>query len=160
VTGISATVRLHTDAQRAAALITTDTAALLGDEVGIDIRRGPVIRQRVTFELGAPETDGLSTRWSLAWQPVGPTTALPAFSGALAVRGMTDGTSALCATGAYLPPLGVVGVIVDRVIGHRVAEASVEQFLAGVARRLERAAVQASGRDWRGPERAPDLRPA
>lgn len=159
MTSISATVPLRTDRQRAAACLSSDPRSLLGDEVGVELRRGPTIRQHVAVELGAPATVGDSTRWPLSWRPVGHAKALPAFAGTLELSEHDDGTTTLQVTGAYRPPLGLVGIIVDGAIGHRLAEASIEHFAAGLARRLDRASVLREG-PRRGPERGPDLRPA
>jgi hypothetical protein len=127
--------------------------------VGIELGRGPSIRQQVAVELGAPETFDERTRWPLRWEPVGHTTTLPGFVGTLEVCEDDDGTTTLQVAGEYRPPLGLVGVIIDGAIGHRVAEASVEHFVIALARRLDRAWVLREG-PWRGAEPAPDLRPA
>jgi hypothetical protein len=137
----------------------SDPLALLGDEVGVELRRGPTIRQHVAVELGTPVSLGETTRWPLSWQPVGHNKALPAFAGTLEIAEHDGESTTLQVTGGYHPPLGLVGIIVDGAIGHRLAEASIEHFVAGLARRLDRASVRRE-EPWRGPERAPDLRPA
>ena len=45
----------------------------------------------------------------------------------------------LTMTGTYDPPLGTAGDVIDRVLIHRLAANVVEDFLAAVAERLERA---------------------
>ena len=159
MTTVHACAPLHADRLRAVECLSSDARSLLGDEVGIDLRRGPTIRQQVEVELGVPATFGGATRWPLSWEPIGHTRALPAFSGTLEVAEDDEGMTTLEVAGTYRPPLGLVGIIVDGAIGHRVAEASIEHFVAVLARRLDRAASRRA-RPWRGPERSPDLRPA
>lgn len=158
MTNVHARAPLRTDRLRAVECLSSDHRSLLGDEVGVDLRRGPSIRQPVVVELGVPTTLGGTTRWPLSWEPIGHARALPAFSGTLEVAEHDDGTTTLQVAGIYRPPLGLVGIIVDSAIGHRVAEASIEHFVGALARRLDRASVQRAG-PWRGPERAPGLRP-
>ena len=158
MTEVTATAPLHIDAARTQELISMEPG-LLGDEVGVDLRHGPAIRQPVAIDLGAPVTAPGRAAWALGWQPRGHTVTLPAFEGTLEVVDSERGEADLRLTGSYRPPLGVVGIIVDGVIGHRVAEVSIEHFVAAAARRLDRAAVQGS-RPWHGPDRPADLRPA
>jgi hypothetical protein len=158
MTEVSAATPLRIDSARVRELLAGDPG-LLGTEVGVELRRGPVIRQAVAIELGSPQSDPTGTRWSLHWEPVGHTTTLPAFEGVLEVLDGDDGTAVMRLCGSYHPPLGVVGLIVDGVIGHRVAEVSIEHFVGGVARRLDRAAARSANGRWRAAERPSDLRP-
>ena len=158
MTHVRASVPLRTTLPHATRVLARGASSVLGDEVGVELRRGPAIRQRVAVDLGEAVPTGDASRWALSWEPIGHTVVLPAFSGSLEIRELEDGTTSLEVAGSYRPPLGLVGVIVDGAIGHRVAEISIEHFAAGVARRLDHAAVQRDGRNWRGPELAPDLR--
>jgi hypothetical protein len=158
MTAIDVSAPIRSDRQRATTLIEGDARTVLGDEVGLDVRAGPAIRQPVAIALGARSRTGPAARWPLSWEPVGHDAALPAFVGTLEVCDLDDGTTRLRVCGEYRPPLGVLGLVVDKVIGHRLAEASIEQFAMGVARRVDRAASRAAS-PWRGPEAAPDLRP-
>jgi hypothetical protein len=157
MTAVSVTVPLRTDRARAVACLAADPTTVLGDEVGVDLRRGPAVRQDVAVQLGGANTTGDRTSWPLSWEPVGHARTLPAFSGTLEVRDTGDAT-ALHVSGSYRPPLGLVGIIVDSAIGHRVAEASIEHFASSVARRLDRAAMS-TGVRWAPAERPPDRRP-
>jgi hypothetical protein len=159
MTEVTAAAPLRIDAAQARDLLASDPA-LLGDEIGVDLRRGATIRQHVDVELSGPEQAPGGTRWTLTWVPVGHPTTLPAFEGVLEIRDEDDGATVLQVCGAYRAPLGLVGIIVDGVIGHRVAEASIEAFVASASRRLDRAAAHRQSQSWRGPERPADLRPA
>ena len=141
MTQISAAARLRTEPERAVEVLVSDPAPLLGHEVGVVMRHGGDFHQDVVFDLGPPETDGSVTRWPIHWQPAGHTTVLPAFAGTLEVGGDAH-RATITVSGAYRPPLGIVGVIVDSTIGHRVAEVSVEGFVRSLARRIDHAAVQ------------------
>jgi hypothetical protein len=156
---VHASVPLRTTLPRAAEVLVIEARFVLGDEVGVALRRGPAIRQRVAVDLGGAEPADAASRWALSWEPVGHTVLLPAFSGTLEICELDDGTTCLEVAGTYRPPLGLVGVIVDGAIGHRVAEVSIEHFAAAVARRLDHAALRRERQGWPEPEPAPDLRP-
>jgi hypothetical protein len=146
VTEISAAAPLRSDRQGAVNAVVTDADSVLGRDVGADHLPGPALRQEVTMDLGTPVANGDTTRWPLAWEPTGHRTTLPAFHGILEVADAVDGGAMVRVTGAYRPPLGLLGAIVDSVIGRRLAEMTIEDFVAGVARRIDRTAVLANAR--------------
>jgi hypothetical protein len=51
---------------------------------------------------------------------------------------LTDTETQFEFKGFYQPPLGPLGKAIDAVIGHRIAEASVHQFVTNVAEYLQR----------------------
>jgi hypothetical protein len=141
VNEITAVAQLSSARQGAVEALVTDAAAVLGHHVGVDHIPGPPLRQEVTIGLGTPVSNGDTTRWALTWEPVGHQATLPAFRGVLEVDDAVDGGATVRVTGTYRPPLALLGAIVDRVIGHRLAEATIEDFVAGVARRIDRHAA-------------------
>jgi hypothetical protein len=63
--------------------------------------------------------------------------------GQLEIYPLTATETQLDFSGEYDPPLGVVGDAVDAAIGHRVAEASVQRFVADVGAYLRKALGEA-----------------
>ena len=75
---------------------------------------------------------------------------LPSFHGRLLVESSGDDITVL--TGTYRPPLGVIGALGDRLLGHRVAQHTVEELLAKVGRAVEEQARQRERvAPWRPP---------
>jgi hypothetical protein len=59
-------------------------------------------------------------------------------SATLFVYPLTKTETQLDFVGQYEPPLGKLGDVVDAVVGHRIAEASVHRFVADVAEFLRK----------------------
>ena len=100
---------------------------LLG-EVGV----GPVgtrLRRRVTIQLGPPVRFPSMTSLPLVWEPVGLEGLLPRLDANLELGALGQDRTQLAISARYRPPLGVVGRTIDRVLLHRVAEATVKDFL-------------------------------
>ena len=71
----------------------------------------------------------------VGFQPSVPSPLFPAFSGNLSTRPAdADARTILELTGTYEPPLGSIGQAVDGAIGHRIAQRSIENLLAKMAR--------------------------
>jgi hypothetical protein len=125
--------------------------------IALNMRSGARLQQDVVVEIGLPVSDEHLTRWPVSWHPVGHARVLPAFEGELELADTAPGTE-LTVSGSYRPPLGVVGVIVAGMVGHRVAEASVEGFIAATARRIDAAVSAAHADRWVGQEAPAGLR--
>ena len=97
--------------------------------------RGTRLQQEVGLRMGAPTGAGATRSWSLEWDPVADPVVLPAFTGHLSLR-LLDRGGILRLTGSVRPPLGMVGLIVDTTVAHRVAEVVAENFLRIAARRV------------------------
>jgi hypothetical protein len=100
---------------------------LLG-EVGVG-PLGPRLGRRVAIRLGEPVRFPSMTSLPLTWEPVGLEGLLPRLEGDLELGSLGDDRTQLAISARYRPPLGVVGRAVDRVLLHRVAEATVKDFL-------------------------------
>lgn len=99
---------------------------------------GPVkLSKRVWAELGEPDLRPDRVIQRLTWRAAGAAGLFPSMEAELEFSPM--GTALTCITfhGNYVPPLGAVGRGADRVLLHRVAEASVRALLTRVAQRLE-----------------------
>ena len=100
---------------------------LLG-EVGV----GPLgarLRRQVKIRLGEPVGFPSMTSLPLTWEPVGLEGLLPRLDATIEVGALGEDRTQLAISARYRPPLGVVGQAVDRVLLHRVAEATLKDFL-------------------------------
>ena len=100
---------------------------LLG-EVGV----GPLaarLRRQVRVQLGEPVRFPSMTSLPLTWEPVGLEGVLPRLDADLELGSLGEGRTQLAISARYRPPLGVVGQTLDRVLLHRVAEATLKDFL-------------------------------
>jgi hypothetical protein len=158
---VVATMPLHSTAPAMAAMTTDPLGCITGsrgpDASGrhlsrIAVNRGSTrLEQDIAVSVGYGTHEAGAVRWPVHWRPIGHTKVLPAFAGELVLRFVEEGGAVLRLSGTYRPPLGVVGVIVDATIGHRIAEASVEDFLRVVARRIEAEAQRRACGDTVGP---------
>jgi hypothetical protein len=91
--------------------------------------------------LGSSDTEGPTglpnaTRIELQWTAVGRPALFPTMRAELAIYPGPDLGTRLDLSGIYKPPFGPLGAVLDVVVGHRVAEACVQQFVSDVAARL------------------------
>lgn len=100
-----------------------------GIEVGTDIAISVnSIESQPKEGMSSPQTK-INLEWKAAKMP----RLFPLMKAELAVYPLTSTETQLSLTGNYEPPLGVVGSMIDSVVGHRIAEASVHQFINDVA---------------------------
>jgi hypothetical protein len=78
------------------------------------------------------------TRIGLSWKAAGDPGLFPTMTAELALYPLSGSETQLDLHGSYAPPLGPLGVAIDALLGHRVAEASVHQFMVDVAEQLRR----------------------
>lgn len=72
----------------------------------------------------------------------------PKFEGTLVVWGEGErNRSYIELDGAYRPPLGTAGQILDEAIGHRIAESTAREFLKDLKRAVETRERQPAGTD-------------
>ena len=71
---------------------------------------------------------------AIRWEATGPGGALfPALDADITLSPAGDDATKLMVAGVYRPPLGVLGAGLDRVIMHRVAEATIGVFAQDIA---------------------------
>jgi hypothetical protein len=116
-----------------------DHAQRLLIEVGFDLRGARVSRQ-VEIAIGMPLHSNGKTTLPLTWRSAGLESLFPRFDADLEVAPLGPGRVQLALTGRYEPPLGPVGRLADRALLHRVAEATVKDFVERVASALTSAA--------------------
>ena len=103
-----------------------------GDHLLTEIGVGPLgsrLGRRVTIQVGQPVRFPSMTSLPLVWEPVGLDGLLPRLDANLELGALGKERTQLAISARYRPPLGVVGRTVDRVLLHRVAEATVKDFL-------------------------------
>jgi len=95
----------------------------------------------VSIELGPPDDTALGSgrpayRIPLTWRAVKASGAFPMMKAELQIYPLTPTETQLELAGTYEPPLGALGRTIDKALLHRLAEASVLQFIQEVARYL------------------------
>jgi hypothetical protein len=104
-------------------------------EVGFETPGGR-IHKTVELEIDQPLRLGFSTLLPIRWRAAGLSNLFPVMEADVEVAALGPERSQLSFIGRYNPPLSVVGLTVDRVLLHRVAEATSKDFLDRMAQRL------------------------
>lgn len=107
---------------------------LLG-EVGIG--DGPRIDRTVAIEIGDAVRLAAGVVLPFSWRAVTGARLFPAFEADLELAGLGVDRTQLSINARYTPPMGAIGRAIDRALLHRVAEATVKDFLDHVAIALE-----------------------
>jgi hypothetical protein len=103
---------------------------------------GPHLARPVRIHLGDPARLASTTSLPMSWEPVGET-LLPKLEADLEVGALGPARTQLAIGARYRPPLGRLGRVADRVLLHRVAEATVKDFPDRVGEAVQ-AAVEAT----------------
>ena len=98
---------------------------------------GVRVSKKVVFELGEPIRVPTKTILPVRWRAAGPEHLFPALEADVEVAPITGTTAQLSMSARYTPPMGSLGRAVDRALLHRVAEATLKDFLDRVATTLE-----------------------
>jgi len=104
-------------------------------EVGVG-PLGPRLGRRVAIEVGQPVRFPSMTSLPLTWEPVGLEGVLPRLEANIELGSLGEDRTQLAISARYRPPLGVLGRTVDRVLLHRVAEATIKDFVDRVGEAL------------------------
>ena len=104
-------------------------------EVGFAVS-GHQVGKRVEIELGPPVRTPGRTWLPILWRATGPRGLFPSLEGELEVAALGPGLTQLGLSARYKPPLGLIGESVDRALLHRVAEATVHDFVERVGAAL------------------------
>jgi hypothetical protein len=108
------------------------TATQRGDRLLAEVGFGDTLRveRSVEIEIGAAVRTRSKTVIPFTWRATGSTAGLfPTMDGDLEVASLDTALTQLAISARYAPPLGVVGRMLDRAVLHRVAEATVKDFL-------------------------------
>lgn len=114
-------------------------------EVGFG-SEGRRIERRVRIELGGPARMPDAVILPLRWEPVDGRAILPVLEADLELARLGPSRSQLALNGRYTPPLGKVGAALDRTVLHRVAEATIWDFVDRVGHRLHGGGSEPGGR--------------
>jgi len=101
------------------------------------------VARRVTVRLGQPVRFPSKLALPMSWEPSG--WLLPKLDGELELGSLGKERTQLALSGNYEPPLGTVGRTADRLALHRIAEATIKDFLDRVAARLQTSEASANG---------------
>lgn len=109
------------------------------------------LAKAVRLEVGDPLDEGPGdVRIPVSWVATGTPGLFPRFDGELVISELEADLTQVAFRGSYDPPLGGVGEALDRVLLHRIAEATVKRFvdalITAAGDRIVQAAVQAPGR--------------
>lgn len=113
-----------------------------GDALLAEVGFGERVRldRTVTIEVGPPVHAATKTVIPLRWTATDAPGLFPSLDADLEVAPLGADSTQLSISARYRPPLGPLGEAIDRAVLHRVAEATVKDFLDRVADRV-RAAV-------------------
>jgi len=115
-------------------------AASRGEGLLAEVGIGPPGRRvglPVTVRLGDPIRFPSKTLLPMTWEPVKEGSRFPTLDADIEVGPLGPERTQLSINGRYQPPLGRLGRAVDRVLLHRVAEATVKDFLDRVAKAVQ-----------------------
>ncbi len=124
-----------------------DGALKRGEALLAEVGVGPAglrVSRRVTVRLGPPVQFPSKLSLPMTWEPGG--RLLPRLDAELELGKLGPARTQLAISGRYEPPLGTVGRTVNRLALHRVAEATIKDFLDRVQAALEAAALCSDGR--------------
>jgi hypothetical protein len=109
-----------------------------GEGLLAEVGFGKVLRveRTVRIEFGAPARLEAKTLLPVKWRPAAGGPALPGLDGDLELAAVGPRRSQLSMTASYEPPFGLIGRLADRALLHRVAEATVKDFVDRIARAL------------------------
>jgi hypothetical protein len=106
-------------------------------EVGFEVVGDRRVRREVQIQVGEPvSVPSRTTVLPLAWEPKDGGRALPQLDADIEIAALGATRTQLSMSARYRPPLGMIGKALDRTLMHRVAEATVKDFLDRVGERL------------------------
>jgi hypothetical protein len=93
-------------------------------------------RQRFSLTAGEARRSGSSVIVPMRWEPQSLERLLPMLDADIDLSSLGDGHCRLAISGRYGVPLARIGIAIDRLAMHRVAEGAVRRFLADLAEAL------------------------
>ena len=108
-------------------------------EVGFG-SNGHRVGKRVVIELHEPIRFPSRTLIPMSWVPTGPEGLFPGLEADIEIAALGPHRTQLSISARYKPPMGVVGQVADRALLHRVAEATIKDFLDRAAESISQLA--------------------
>jgi hypothetical protein len=119
----------------------------LGESADIAYRHGEELLARigggegrmaktVKVEFGTPSRGDTQTTLPLSWWATGTPYLFPTMEAELVLATMGPDLTQVTLQGTYKPPVGPVGRVLDKMVFHRFAEASVKDFVDRVVEGL------------------------
>lgn len=106
-------------------------------KVGTDEHRIP-LGKLVEIRFGEPfRRDAQRTALSFTWQATNVRALFPKFEGDIEISHWREATTQLAFNANYQPPLGQVGLALDRAALHLLAEALIKDFVDAIAATIE-----------------------
>ena len=105
-------------------------------EVGFDVDASRRVDKEVEIEIGAPYAIPAKTMLPIAWKATSAERVFPQLEADIEIAALGANRTQLSISARYRPPLGALGRALDRALLHRVAEATVKDFLDRVGETL------------------------
>ncbi len=118
-----------------------DQASARGEDLLAQVGIGPPskgLRKRVRVEFGPVVRYPSQTTLPMTWHPTGAGTLFPVLEADLEIGALGNDRTQLGLNARYRPPLGTLGRAIDRALLHRVAEATVKDFLDQAGEAIQR----------------------
>jgi hypothetical protein len=106
-------------------------------EVGFAVHDELRIDKEVEIWIGVAHHASRQTRLPISWKATGPGRLFPSLEADLEVAGIGPSRTQLAIGAQYDPPMGSLGRALDRALFHRVAEATIKDFLDRVGAAVE-----------------------
>lgn len=105
-------------------------------EVGFAVADSRRVDKQVEIEFGRPHRIPSKTVLPMSWRATGPERLFPSLDADLEIAALGPSRSQLSISARYRPPMGTLGRVLDRALLHRVAEATIKDFLDRVGEAL------------------------
>ena len=109
-----------------------EDAEARGEELLAEVGFGPPgrrLEKQVRIEVGTPFRLASKTALPMTWRATGAGALFPSLEADLEAAPLGANRTQLSISARYRPPLGPVGRTMDKVVLHRVAEATIKDFL-------------------------------
>jgi hypothetical protein len=90
---------------------------------------GRRVEKRVQVTLGTPFRLASKIILPMTWSATGAESLFPSLEADVEVAALSLGRTQLAISARYRPPLGPIGKAIDRTLLHRIAEATIKDFL-------------------------------
>lgn len=113
------------------------------DETTTRLGVGP-LSKRVSVKMGAPRMTGRRFVAPIRVMATGPEGLFPHLDANLEIRALSSGDVEMRLVGTYRPPFGRTGEVLDKVVLHKLAEATLDNFMDEIVARVEHPTFLAS----------------